>query len=428
MNLEVKTSSAQYKLQANQLFDTVLVEYESNFEALYGKSLILYQKGKIEQSAEVLKKILDIKPQANHHKVVKLKQCLIDLLEPKPPSSVDILNAIKKEYSEIKGFETITFGTSAATSIATNQLGTCGTNQRQSLMLSQQVHFPRPKEARSFFCILCNKTFSKMFSLNRHMLIHNGIKNHKCDHCGYCFVQKSDLDRHKTIHGDSWDFKCSYAGCAKLFRTKKSLRSHSKTHEDDRSVNCNVCSRSFKANRSLKTHLAAVHYGILPFICDFCGKSYPVKASLRSHMTTHSNLKPFGCPSCDSMFKRAFDLRVHSRSQHCDMKPRVWRLNKSIFVKHQCNPTVFIYHSTRASYQKHIFYSLLAKRLHGFNLSFSLWNVFAALVDARKLALPLKWKIGAHLKLLKGDWIKLYSSEKKTRRRWSASCWLSSKK
>ena len=46
-------------------------------------------------------------------------------------------------------------------------------------------------------CIVCSKTFSYKTSLERHSLIHAGIKPHKCNHCEKSFRQKNQLAKHQ---------------------------------------------------------------------------------------------------------------------------------------------------------------------------------------------------------------------------------------
>lgn len=314
MNNAVKESLAHYKSEANKVFDKLLVDCNSNFDALYGKSLILFSQGKIEESAEIVKKLLDMQPETNHARIAKLKDCLIDLLELKAPKVVAIIDEIQQDYLQID-YPFVTY-VPAPQELAVNHPGTTIANNAQ---LPSKPSF-QPKQPKSCFCIICNKTFSKMYSLARHMLIHNGIKNHKCESCGRCFVQKVDLERHKSVHDVSYNFVCSYDGCGKRFKMQKSMRSHSKIHCENRSMNCAICCRSFLSKRNLKIHLDAVHYGILPFACDCCGKTFAVKASLRSHMTTHSKFKLFPCSDCSSSFKRAFDLRSHYKTFHCELQ------------------------------------------------------------------------------------------------------------
>lgn len=292
MEIEVKPRFAEYKAQANQLFDKILIKSDTNFEALYGKSLILFQEGKIEESAEVFKNVLKV--EENHNKVSKLQDNLIALLKPSPPKTVVIMEELEKTYGTIPMI---------------------GHIEKKPGSSSKTNDIPYKQKEKSFYCIICNKTFSKMFGLKRHLLIHQGVKDYKCDVCQRCFLQKSDLERHKFIHKDTYDFKCSHEGCLKQFKTKKSMKSHVKTHDVGRGKKCEFCCRVYMDKKSLRAHVN-IHLGIFPFSCDSCGKKFSNKSALISHLQCHTTEKPFKCHLCPSTFKRNFDRRVHMRMVH----------------------------------------------------------------------------------------------------------------
>ena len=55
----------------------------------------------------------------------------------------------------------------------------------------------------------------------------------------------------------------------------------------------------------------------------WCGKSFPSNSKLQTHLTKHSDVRPFACtyPDCDKQFKsrqhlRDHELRVHERKSH----------------------------------------------------------------------------------------------------------------
>jgi uncharacterized Zn-finger protein len=45
-------------------------------------------------------------------------------------------------------------------------------------------------------CQWCNRVFSRKWTLDRHMLIHEGEKPYHCNACGKAFRQKHDLNIH----------------------------------------------------------------------------------------------------------------------------------------------------------------------------------------------------------------------------------------
>jgi uncharacterized Zn-finger protein len=68
-------------------------------------------------------------------------------------------------------------------------------------------------------------------------------------------------------------YPCLYPGCTKTFMRLYNLKSHSRTHTDDRPFKCTVCSQAFSRNHDLKRHVK-IHAGGKPFHCPACGKMF----------------------------------------------------------------------------------------------------------------------------------------------------------
>ena len=54
----------------------------------------------------------------------------------------------------------------------------------------------------------------------------------------------------------------------------------------ERSYVCEICSKTFKDNKNLKSH-KRVHSNEKPFTCDECGKSYRDSGKLKVHKRIH---------------------------------------------------------------------------------------------------------------------------------------------
>lgn len=61
-----------------------------------------------------------------------------------------------------------------------------------------------PKE---FACTICGRKFSLKCNLNRHNLVHTGVRNYGCEVCGQRFVLRQHLKKHLTRHAK----ECSWA-------------------------------------------------------------------------------------------------------------------------------------------------------------------------------------------------------------------------
>ena len=123
-------------------------------------------------------------------------------------------------------------------------------------------------------CGICGKLFKLASSLARHMYEHNRPK-YQCDKCDYTCQFKSELRTHKIVHRKNpsyqcmkvncgkwfmrnWDLtlhlqkhdgvmhNCAYEGCWFSTTTKKQLKEHQKSHQDDHQHVCASCGKGFK--------------------------------------------------------------------------------------------------------------------------------------------------------------------------------------
>ena len=139
----------------------------------------------------------------------------------------------------------------------------------------QECHNPQ-------ICGNCGKLFKLASSLARHMYEHNQLKYH-CDQCDYSCQFKSELQTLKIVHRKNPSYKCMKANCGKWFmrnwdltlhlqkhhgvwhdceyegcqfstNTKKQLKEHQKSHQEDNQHVCAKCGNGFKYRSDLKRH------------------------------------------------------------------------------------------------------------------------------------------------------------------------------
>nr|XP_020491875.1 transcription factor E4F1 isoform X1 [Labrus bergylta] len=77
-----------------------------------------------------------------------------------------------------------------------------------------------------------------------------------CQLCDKTFKTTNILRTHMKTHSDQKNFSCSLCGTS--FRTKGSLIRHNRRHTDERPYRCNLCGQSFRESGALTRHLKSL--------------------------------------------------------------------------------------------------------------------------------------------------------------------------
>lgn len=96
------------------------------------------------------------------------------------------------------------------------------------------------------------------------------------------------IRRHSLPTDCSSIFFCPWAGCEKSFNRTFNLKSHYRTHTQEKPYSCNYCHIHFARNHDLKRH-----------------------------MLSHLEEKPFACPDCNKAFSRSDALNRHRNAGSC---------------------------------------------------------------------------------------------------------------
>uniref|UniRef100_A0AAY4AH71 PR/SET domain 15 n=1 Tax=Denticeps clupeoides TaxID=299321 RepID=A0AAY4AH71_9TELE len=187
-------------------------------------------------------------------------------------------------------------------------------------------------------CEMCGRIFNSIGNLERHKIIHTGVKSHSCNQCGKSFARKDMLKEHLRVHDNIRDFLC--AECGKGMKTKHALRHHMKLHKGIKEYECKECNRKFAQKVNMLKHYKR-HTGVKDFMCELCGKTFSERNTMETHKLIHTVGKTWSCEVCDKKYVTEYMLQKHKQLTHEKVEAQSC---------HMCGTKV----STRASMNRHL--------------------------------------------------------------------------
>ena len=152
------------------------------------------------------------------------------------------------------------------------------------------------KRKHNYPCKPYELNFSTMTEFNSHFK-----ENHEpviCKVCSLSFNTQSTLKSHAYTHKE---LKYACPKCDKKFPFSSDRDVHMVSHDTEKKHVCATCNKDFFMKSDLTKH-EKTHLQIL-WKCNQCEYSSTDERNLKAHQRTHSNLMPYMCSKCLSLFK-----------------------------------------------------------------------------------------------------------------------------
>ncbi|XP_033029288.1 zinc finger protein 653 [Lacerta agilis] len=140
--------------------------------------------------------------------------------------------------------------------------------------------------------------------------------------CTQVYVALSSFQNHvNLVHRKGKTKVCPHPGCGKKFYLPNHLQRHMIIHSGVREFTCETCGKSFKRKNHLDVH-RRTHTGETPLQCEICGYQCRQRASLNWHMKKHTSEAQynFTCEHCGKCFEKLYSVKFHKLKSHPDHK------------------------------------------------------------------------------------------------------------
>lgn len=139
-----------------------------------------------------------------------------------------------------------------------------------------------------FTCNQCSKCFYTLEGLKSHKRVHTG-EMYKCNICNKEYTRLNHLQRHMAGHGRRKVHICKI--CNKTLTRLEHLKRHLITHMKNKPFQCELCKRGFNRSEHLMNHSKRCK-GDKIYACEVCNKGFTRTDSLEVHMRLHDNRAP----------------------------------------------------------------------------------------------------------------------------------------
>ncbi|KAJ8963755.1 hypothetical protein NQ314_005406, partial [Rhamnusium bicolor] len=153
----------------------------------------------------------------------------------------------------------------------------------------------RPGRSTPAYCTICNKSFSRFWSLQRHLADTHFYtpKDYDCDVCGRSYRSRNSLISHRSqYHGTNKNSK--HEEIPIKVKPELELGGGETSGEEPRTFGeeCKICGKILRNRITLRRHVKDLHYAQTEeFWCKICNRCYRTKNSLVVHTCNYHQKK-----------------------------------------------------------------------------------------------------------------------------------------
>lgn len=186
----------------------------------------------------------------------------------------------------------------------------CGKLFKTAEILRYHLKWIHADTDQTVECDICKKKLKTVHKLKQHKRIVHSNAQIPCDICGKIFNSESYLKTHMiSVHSDKSSKICAVCG-----KSVKDLPRHMMSHSVGNGTPCDICGKVLSSKVGVELHKKNVHVNLSrDHVCETCGAAFKTKDVLRSHFRTHSEERKFKCEVCNKAFKSRCTLTTHSR-------------------------------------------------------------------------------------------------------------------
>lgn len=216
------------------------------------------------------------------------------------------------------------------------------TTQPQALPTAGEEEGDKPEAKQvvlidsSYLCQFCPSKFSTYFQLKSHMIQHKKEQVYKCvvKSCAQMFPKLDTFLEHIRSHQEELSYRCHL--CSKDFPSLYDLGVHQYSHsllpqhsprKDSTVYKCVKCVNKYSTPEALEHHIQTATHS---FPCPHCQKVFPCERYLRRHLPTHGSGGRFRCQICKKFFRKEHYLKLHAHI-HSGEKPYKCSVCESAF-------------------------------------------------------------------------------------------------